>query len=977
MKPRGFAVSARIALLCACWGVSGGAAQTLSPVIVPEENPQTAEDLLLVWDTEPGVRYEVRESGNLQTWSVVDGYPLAAEGITQQMPLIAGESARFFQVRSVDEHPPLVVSRSPADGAFAVRRSASLVVKLTDATGINGESFSLQVGDSGPFTVADAALSFTNGLITLTNDGSLTWGDYGATVPVSLVMADTLGNRGTNTWAFELESEPKVTADLLVLGSMQAVRAGQRVGPTPMSAVARRYGGAAALQGNASAWALESVEPDRLILTYTDSPPTVLIGTYVCNFAPRTVSEIFYRKVTGVTDDSTSKQLTLQTKDVPMEELIEEGSVAVGDDSVLLTLGEEGRIQRAVAFDAQVTFDPIGFSLDGANVQLRGTNVPPDGQIINTGFTTTLGEITLDVGDDPVWLDITAEELHWWLTPSIRAGMDFRAWRLQRFEGVIRGDLESALVLDVDVTLRGAALELTVFDVPKASEPRVWVFLGAIGVPPAAVPVYAQVKFDLQLKVEAEAAAKANFRTGLRQSAAAEFGINYLRDRDPAVRWVHDVTLAPTDLVRPEAALTGEVSLKLKLEPSLSFLVYGLAGAKASVAPRGGIVVETDFAESLTGRLEADVSLSLEPDGPALKWLEPKPALSLIAWEDQWHLFPNEEALRILKQPTGATVQEDASVRFSVTVNRSSDVTYTWFHDGELLPHQTRSYLDLVKVNWFHSGGYTVRIKAGHETVESDQALLTVQGGGGEPHPVPGMVWIPPGAFTMGSADGELGRNANEGPQTLVTLTRGFWIAKYEVTQRQFLELMGRNPSRFQGDLDRPVESVLWADAVAFCSRLTQREKTAGKLPKGYEYRLPTEAQWEYACRAGTSTRYSFGNASECGEGCSPCSFLDQYIWWCGNASYSTQKVGQKLPNPWGLHDMHGNAWEWCWDWYGAYPGNPVSDPEGASTSELRAVRGGSSTWNGLERRSAVRFPLRTDTYHDLTGFRVVLVTAP
>ena len=127
--------------------------------------------------------------------------------------------------------------------------------------------------------------------------------------------------------------------------------------------------------------------------------------------------------------------------------------------------------------------------------------------------------------------------------------------------------------------------------------------------------------------------------------------------------------------------------------------------------------------------------------------------------------------------------------------------------------------------------------------------------------PVENMVWIPAGRFTMGSPESERGRGGNEGPQTRVTLTQSFWMGKYEVTQRQYQELMGSNPSHFKGDLDRPVERVAWVDAEPYCQKLTEQERAAGHLPEGYVYRLPTEAEWEYACRAGTTTRFSFGDA--------------------------------------------------------------------------------------------------------------------
>jgi len=220
------------------------------------------------------------------------------------------------------------------------------------------------------------------------------------------------------------------------------------------------------------------------------------------------------------------------------------------------------------------------------------------------------------------------------------------------------------------------------------------------------------------------------------------------------------------------------------------------------------------------------------------------------------------------------------------------------------------------------------------------------------------MGWIPAGSFEMGSPDSEAGRYKQEGPVHTVSLD-GFWMGKYEVTQEQYEAVMGTNPSKFKG-AKNPVENVSWGDAMAFCKKLS--------LKTGKNFTLPSEAQWEYACRAGSKGRFCFGDSD---------SGLGDYAWYIVNSGPQTHPVGQKKPNKWGLYDMHGNVWEWCLDRFAsrfyekqtARERNPVNNNQG----DYLVLRGGAWPSKPRNCRSAGRFwGVLPDNRDDKSGFRVV-----
>ncbi|WP_298364787.1 formylglycine-generating enzyme family protein [Azospirillum sp.] len=255
--------------------------------------------------------------------------------------------------------------------------------------------------------------------------------------------------------------------------------------------------------------------------------------------------------------------------------------------------------------------------------------------------------------------------------------------------------------------------------------------------------------------------------------------------------------------------------------------------------------------------------------------------------------------------------------------------------------------------------------------------------------------WIPPGRFRMGSPDDEPGRWNNEGPQHLVTISRGYWLFDTPCTQGLWQAVMGENPSRFQSPTiktsDRPVETVSWNDVQVFLTRINAR------VP-GLDLVLPTEAQWEHACRAGTETPLYSGDIVILGENNAPA--LDPIAWYSGNSGVGfeldngvdstgwpekqhphekagTRPVGRKRANPWGLHDMVGNVWEWCADGRRDYMARPETDPRGPeSAGAVRVLRGGSWSNCARDARAAYRDRSHPVGRYDFIGFRCARVQA-
>ena len=361
----------------------------------------------------------------------------------------------------------------------------------------------------------------------------------------------------------------------------------------------------------------------------------------------------------------------------------------------------------------------------------------------------------------------------------------------------------------------------------------------------------------------------------------------------------------------------------------------------------------------------------------------------------------------ILRQPLSKTVGAGTSVSLSVKADGTAPLRYQWYKNDVEISGAVDAVYAIPSAELADAGIYTVTVSNEFGSA-SGTGVLTVR----EASKLPWIIsqpqgqtvdegamvtftvvakdentdkmdvnvplsadedmeltWIEPGTFIMGSPEDELGRSENE-IQHQVTLTQGYWIGRYPVTEAQYKAVIGSCPSN-DGD-NHPVHYVSWSSAADFCARLTEIERKAGRLPEGYEYALPTEAQWQYACRAGTTTALNSGkNLTSIGQ----CPNMDEVGWYYYNSDNKSHSVGLKRPNAWGLYDMHGSVWEWCWDYYGEFSADPVVDPMGPAVGDKHAGCGGFYGDAAYLCRTGRHYG-DYDNGYVYCGFRVALVPA-
>jgi formylglycine-generating enzyme required for sulfatase activity len=902
--------------LCVCLLVRVGSA-----VVIPVNcnlffNGSNA--VQIAWNAYPGESYVIQTTTNLaQPWQSGATLTTTSNAIYQSFP-VSG-TAQFFKVVKLDTDGPEVYKTSPFDGAIGVNTQATIQAWLRDDSGVNTNTIALTVGTNAPVSLSDSRLSYLNGVLTYTPGTNEFLGTNGQIVNLGLAVADTLGNQTTNfAWSFQLALSPVLSTNIVFLGGTN---------PTPCNLT------------------LLSTNGNYFTFSYTGSC-CLTNGTQLVNTNLYTG---YVRTVLSFTNYPASNTVVALTRPATLAELLQAGTLSSGAFN-LLTNSAGGAIRPK---DLITTLD---FPLD---------------------FTGPLGHVLYQ---DANFLVETLPSSQLDLNATLHLSANFQGFHLT----AIQAQLTGTAAFELDVHARAALAENLANSIPLIT-PIHNVYGAFIG----PVPVWIDVMFEVNAGYTADFSASAEVTNGIGGTKTISVGKKW--DTVNGAQDIYDNPPVSLTFLGPIWQVQGSADIRVYLQPQVSVLIYSVAGVTADLEPylelSGSAQLNPpQWDLGLYAGLDSTIGLDLSVWDSSLGDL-PSITLNLIPQQTLWHVSgpPSQPTPpQIALQPNSQTASLGSTVSFYVQAQGSSPLSYCWYKNGLCLTDDARitgsasSTLQIANVQSSDAASYIVRVSNQAGSVNSGSAVLTVP----TPPPAsrsPCLVWIVPGTFVMGSPTSEALRNGNETQHT-VTLTKGFYMGKYLLMQGEYLALMGSNPSDFTGDLNRPVEMVSWIDATNYCGHLTQQEQAAGRLPAGWLYRLPTESEWEYACRAGTTTAFNFGSAIHGGMA----NFWDNYEYdasigdiYVANPAVRwlprTTAVGSYQPNAWGLYDMHGNVCEWCRDWYGSYTTGSVTDPQGPTSGSIRVLRGGSWQYYGRYCRSAYRDSSDPSNRFGFVGFRVVL----
>ena len=547
-----------------------------------------------LWRTDPGVRYllETSESLDFEHATPVEGFPREAEGPVDFFDSDFSQfPKRFFRAKLIDEQAPEIVRRFPDDGSYAVSRFADFSITLDDVTGVDPASLSLRIGSGDAYTFANQPnLTLVENVLRF-DAVDVAHGAAGETVELALTVADTLGNSVTYDWSFILAVEPQqLVTDLIVFGSPDAQRSGQRLTASQRVVANSLVEPVRLPAGDGDTFELTSITPAQVVLTYRGAtPPNYAVGNHLTNFCPTTPEEIIYREITGVTHDVVAKTLTLNTVDVELASLID-GAVGLSMESEVFDIGVNGSLQPALSLSETITFPTMEVDNFLASEPLEFKNA--------SGVTiATLGD--------------SESEFGFTFTPSLTASLETRFGSLQSLDIDLSGVIDFSVIYRLGVQTPEVALERELFNLPELKEPRKVLYLGQIG----PVPVFADLSLDLTVNASLQAGASLSTEFGVRRRFEQHFILSYEKGEGPSFSNIsvpHETEPVPFDV-----DLAGNLNAEIKVKPSVSFLLYGVAGVSAGVVGRAGIDFEKAGDEPLTATYNLGFDLQIQPAGVA------------------------------------------------------------------------------------------------------------------------------------------------------------------------------------------------------------------------------------------------------------------------------------------------------------------------------------------------------------------------
>lgn len=756
------------------------------------------------WAADPSNAFVLKSTADIAAPMQVTQSNIVAISNAAGMALPMTGGSRFFSVMKLDREGPDVYDISPPDTGIAVASNASVTARLRDATGIDTNAIRLSIGTNAPVTLNDPHLSYTAGLLTYTPASGEVLGPSGSNVTVSLSVADTLGNVTTNvTWSFKTALMTIINSNIVFIGRTTTLRT-MAMGQTKAA--------------TADGLTLVSTKGDTFTYTYTTATCGLAVGMFLINPDPATG---YARAVVSFTDYPASKTVDVVTRVATLAELLQEGSLDSGTFAEVTPAGTK----KALNSDAT-----MGLSLN--------YKYPLDQTLYSDGI------ITIET------LPGSQFELN--------ATLDLKA----NFSGFKLTDFDVRVNDAADFTLKARAIASGARDYSRETgliTPVHKPFFGMIG----PVPVWVDVVFEINAGFAAQWDASAEMQAGIAANKTLTIGRHWNQSQG----WtpVYSNPDAACDLIGPEWQVQGDGDLRVYLQPKISVMVYSVAGVDGTLEPY----------LDLCGHFQAN---PLQWDAGLSYGLDSSLGLNLSVWDKSWgdvpsktfNLIPQtllwqtnypDKAPEITSQPRDQTATNGATVSFSVQASGNTPMEYRWMRNGLALSDGARisgaatGAMTIQNVKSSDAGIYTVTIANQWGNTNSHDAVLTVQ----SPFTPTQMVWISPGTFVMGSPVTEALSYSDESQHT-VTISKGFYMGKYPVTQLEYQTVVGSNPSYFPGNPDNPVEMVSWNNATNYCTLKTDQDIESGRIPAGWAYRLPTESEWEYACRAQTSTAFYFGD---------------------------------------------------------------------------------------------------------------------